>query len=248
MVNSRNFPAAQSWIDQDPSLTTEITEIFNDGTRFILVTQRGEDAGQVLIELDASGNSVNAISDTVIDVGRILRATTARARTRVSACSAAQHALVFQQAQGWVTSHKSSAAGPDGGNLACAWMVRRLICSALSMMIYDGDGTLGFGEFLVSNYPSSFAEDEVPAGGIIISPTEVTGSHRNVGHIGILGSPTGDDTRLIYSNSSSAAEWQQNRTLRSWRDRYEVAKGLEVLFFPIPDRNLGTCGSDFPDD
>jgi len=248
MTTLRNYPAIQSWIDQDPSLTTEATEFFVDGRRFVLVTQRGEDGGQVLIELDASGNPINAVSDTVIDIGRVSRVAAARARVSVPACSEPQHATVFQIAQQWADDRKSSAAGPDGGNLACAWMVRRLVCSALSMMIYDGDGTLGFGEFLRSNYRNEFPENEIAAGGIIISPTEGTGSNRNVGHIGILGPSTGDNTRLIYSNSSAAAEWQQNHTLRSWRKRYEETKGLDVLFFPVPDRNLGTCGSDFPND
>jgi hypothetical protein len=79
----------------------------------------------------------------------------------------------------------------------------------------------------------------VPHGGIIISPTQdVPGTKsRNVGHVGLLGQGNGNQ-RLVYSNSSSAAKFEQNYTVGSWRARYADTKKLDVLFYSLPIKSV----------
>jgi hypothetical protein len=78
----------------------------------------------------------------------------------------------------------------------------------------------------------------VPAGGIVISPT-VWQPERRTGHVGFLGKVVTGGSRLIYSNSSSAAKFKQNFTVDSWLARYRDQKRLPVHFFRLPSYSPG---------
>ncbi|HEY5363689.1 MAG TPA: hypothetical protein VIJ49_05770 [Aestuariivirga sp.] len=118
------------------------------------------------------------------------------------------------------------------------WAVRHIIKMATGRMVTNVDGTGDFAPQLKACFGKSFKEADVPAGSIIISPTEQSKSKRNIGHLGLVGDYTGDDSRLIYSNSSADALSEQNKTLKSWKAHYQDEKGLEVLFFPVPNNSI----------
>jgi hypothetical protein len=109
------------------------------------------------------------------------------------------------------------------GHLACAWAVNRIVNFALGQPIGGGLSTTAMGQVLKSK---DIAVDDIEpmAGMIIISPTE--GS--NIGHVGIRG-----EGGLIYSNSSSHGQWEQNKTIASWTSYYHDGKGLPVLHYQL---------------
>lgn len=121
----------------------------------------------------------------------------------------------------------SSADAPDtdGGNLACAWAVNRIVEMAIGHEVGGGLSTIAMHEALVNGSGTEVEDGEVaPPGSIIISPSE--GSKH--GHVGILGQ--GD---LIYSNSSGDALWEQNYTLERWEQHYKNGMGLDVLRYTV---------------
>lgn len=215
-----DYPDLQPFLDP----TAEGAAIERTGDDNYLVTLRGEEGGQFLLR--RTGGEVELLAaDNVVQFSR--EPTRERAAC-AGECTADQYTIVAQAIIDAV-DHFSSAAGPDHGNLACLWSVRHIVYNALGFWITHSDGTADFYPDLVACFGHDRPPDQVPAGGIIISPT--TGS--NIGHIGLLGTGQGD-ARLIYSNSSAAAMWKQNHTVGSWRARYHDLKHLQVYFFPLP--------------
>jgi hypothetical protein len=224
------------FIDPSPEYENSYSEFTQGGQSFLIVTQRGEnDGAQVMLRRSEDGRSWERVdSDTIVD-STVLSAARAAAPPPPGACaasSAADHATVHDLIVAQVGQF-SSASGPDHGNLACVWAVRHLVKQALNRAITQTDGTAVFDPELRQCFGAASADEaNVPAGGIIISPT--TGGV--IGHVGLLGPATGGTDRLIYSNSSSAALWKQNFTMAAWIQRYRVTKGLKVHFFPLPNR------------
>lgn len=205
------------------------------GEDYLIVTEvDGEEGGQHLFQVVPGGVPEYIASDTVILLDDILNPRPAGKRIP-GVCSASagdDHAKMHTRAKEAVGVFKSND-GPDNGNLACVWAVRHLAEDCLGREIHRSDSTTKFGQDLRACQLDDLEETDIPAGGIIISPTA-----REVGHVGILGEGSGK-SRLIYSNSSSRAEWQQNFTLGKWIDRYKRQKGLEVLFFHLPRYTTG---------
>lgn len=118
------------------------------------------------------------------------------------------------------------APGTSGGLLACAWAVNKVVRDATGRSV-DSDGGVSTIRMLdaLRNGRGTLvlADQPVPAGAIVISPTQGT-AH---GHVGIVGKGG-----LIYSNSSTLKRWEQNFTITSWRQEYG-GKQLEVLFFTV---------------
>ncbi len=223
------YPEVGNFIDKTDSYTLSARQIDSGGRQYLIVTQVGEvDSGQLLFEITGQGLSLKD-SDNAVIVGPRIDTFSPAAALRCEVSDPRDINAVFQESLEAVDRF-SSAAGPDGGNLACVWAVRHIAKKALGRWITRTDGTAVFDPELRRCFGSNIRERDVPAGGIIISPTE--GS--NIGHVGILGPVTGDDSRLIYSNSSSAARWKQNFTLKKWVARYHDMKGLKVNFYPIP--------------
>ncbi|WP_157212051.1 hypothetical protein [Sinorhizobium sojae] len=235
MSVEQRYPEIQPFLDDTTDYVNEGAEINVNGRRYLVVTQRGEeDSGQLLFEITERGLELRD-SDTAIDVLQRETATPTAAGVSCGPSDANAHRDVHSRAVEQVDRF-SSADGPDHGNLACVWAVRRIAHQVLGRWITRTDGTAIFDQELRACFGHTLQDDEVPAGGIIISPTETVGTRRNIGHVGLLGPHTGNGSRLIYSNSSSAAKWKQNFTLESWIARYRVAKGLKVRFFPLPLR------------
>ena len=125
---------------------------------------------------------------------------------------------------------ESSRNGPDGGNLACAWMVNKILDRAVGYKV-NGDSTTTMNQVFRSHVASGRAQ-QIPAsqaqpGDIIISPTTWTPT-RNTGHVGIVG-----ENGVVMSNSSSRARWEENFTAESWFRRYEQQKGLRTYIYRI---------------
>ncbi|MCO4783950.1 MAG: hypothetical protein KC646_16605 [Candidatus Cloacimonetes bacterium] len=134
------------------------------------------------------------------------------------------NATIFREAK--EALGESSAAGPDGGNLACAWMVNKILERSVGFKV-DGDSTSRMDTEFQALVSSGKAEkidvaDSRP-GDIILSPTGA-----KVGHVGIIG-----ESNEVYSNSSSAAEWKQNFTVDRWTSYYQGSRNLPVNIYRI---------------
>jgi len=125
---------------------------------------------------------------------------------------------------------ESSRSGPDGGNLACAWFVNKILRRTVGYTV-NGDGTSSMYTVFQSLERAGHAEripvENAQPGDIILSPTVWT-PRRNTGHVGIMGSGN-----QIYSNSSARARWEQNFSMSSWRDRYLRRKGLGLYIYRL---------------
>lgn len=120
----------------------------------------------------------------------------------------------------------SSAKGTEGGRLACAWAVNRMAQLALGRAIGGGLATAEMVKVLRAGHIPRNTPD---AGSVIISPSVYLDSGKKItGHVGILG-----DDNLIYSNSSSRAQWEQNYTTSSWNAYYRDDKGLSVEIYGL---------------
>ncbi|MBY5721243.1 hypothetical protein HFO33_32600 [Rhizobium leguminosarum] len=141
--------------------------------------------------------------------------------------------------------HLSSrnAPGTDHGNLACAWAVNRVTKMALGREIGGGLSTASMVVVLREKHKKA---DGIVSGCVIISPTvNLPNGRRNIGHVGIVGEvdESDKDRTKIYSNSSSAAEFQQNKSLKSWREKYKDEKGLTVEFYELDPARFPTAGA-----
>lgn len=237
---ARDYPELMPEVDQTPGMRTTYREQLRGGERYLVVTQTSEfESGQFLFRYDGT-RFRHVASDTVVDIERILEPKLKAALTGTCGPSSPEdHAKVAAE----MVRQKdqfSSADGPDGGNLACVWAVRHIAFIALERWITREDGTADFYPELKACMGAAHAIETLPAGAIVISPTEDTPSGRNVGHVGLLGpATTSGDERLIYSNSSSAALWKQNFTVKTWRERYVDRKQLKMFTYPLPLRSSG---------
>ncbi|WP_165410079.1 hypothetical protein [Rhizobium ruizarguesonis] len=136
----------------------------------------------------------------------------------------------------------ADAPGTQHGNLACAWAVNRVTEMALGREIGGGLATASMVVVLRNKHKKI---NKPVSGCVVISPT-VTGANgrRNIGHVGIVGvvDDSDDDGTKIYSNSSGAAEFQQNKTLKSWIGQYKTGKGLSVEFYELEPRLFPNAG------
>jgi hypothetical protein len=234
----QSHPEIAGYLDPTPGMENSVSHVVRNGREFVIVRQVSEFEGGVLVLEAAEGKFRPAIADNVVDLGDIDRQLEISARSLNCGPSPdADHATLaaFSQAQ---VGRFSSRDGPDHGNLACVWAVRNLAHQALDRWITRTDGTAVFYPELRGCMGPSLPQDEVPAGGIVISPTQQRpNGTSNVGHVGLLGPEVADaDDRLIYSNSSARAVWEQNFTLGSWRRRYVDQKGLEMHLYKLPLR------------
>jgi hypothetical protein len=144
------------------------------------------------------------------------------------------NAKMFASAKAFVGHSTSKIPGTDGGNLACAWAVNEVTRLALGKPIStngsnNGLSTDGIFDVLRTHHTKLNSANDASPGTIVIAPTEGP-KH---GHVGVVGStPGGINDTLVYSNSSSAARFEQNYTVGKFTSRY-TAKGLKVLFFVL---------------
>lgn len=247
----RQYPELSEFLDDSASFELTASEFQADGRRWLLVTQTGEfESGQLLFRIEG-GHLKPVRADSLLDLHPRYDDTEAAVTalepspaTDVAAVAVATLSSANQPGDAASATRYSTAAGPDGGNLACVWAVRYLVRRALGRWITRSDSTSEFTDSLLRGFGKSFEEADVPDGSIVISPTvwgsgSMRGRH---GHIGLLGARAGGD-RIIYSNSSARARWEQNFTLTSWRQRYQERKRLTVLFFPIPTLSGTVVGS-----
>ncbi len=249
MEGLQDFANAADFFDFDSDSDFTSSELYNNRQRYLLVTESSEDdGGQHLFEIEEDA-LMHVASDTIIDLGIIFgfsiefMASRKKNSLSCSVSSTEDHQAVHRMAKDLVGRY-SSKKGPDGGNLACVWAVRRIIQKALGRVVHKSDLTTTFENELDSCFPDDLKSEDVPPGGIIISPTtwkKVGGKvvRTGTGHVGILGEGKGN-RRLVYSNSSSRANWAQNFTLGSWNARYRDKKGLRVYFYPVPYYSLLT--------
>jgi lysozyme family protein len=234
------YPDLVRYLDEYSPRISSGEEVSLRGERFLIVTQAGQrDGGQIAFRIEDFRTLVPVLSDTIVDLGQIDKdAPDPGVSTGCGTSTDHDHRTVYNYMLSQVDRF-SSQDGPDGGNLACVWAVRHIVKNALGRWITRTDGTAAFAEELKACFGvPTFNENEVPAGGLIISPSRTIPGEprRRVGHIGILGEPNQGD-RLIYSNTSAYALWQQNFTLSEWINVYRHGKRLKVLFFPLPRRS-----------
>lgn len=244
---SKTYPEIQPYLDDTDDYEVSANETKVGDERVLIVTQRGIDGQQLYFKWNGDHFEFWD-NDTIVDSAESILSISPTTRTldaaaagmRCGPSSADEHRAVHDAAKAEV-GRFSSRTGPDRGNLACVWAVRHIVKPVLGRWITRTDGTAVFAPELLSCFGAAHAEANVKPGGIIISPTQnVPGSsRRNVGHVGILGAGNGD-ARLIYSNSSARAVWEQNFTLASWNARYRDRKRLKVLFFPLPLKSVPT--------
>jgi hypothetical protein len=231
-------PELADHLDPAPDLQNTARHIVRNGIEYLIVRQVSEfEGGQVLFEA-VDGTFRPVIADNSFDFADVDRQFEISSRSINCAPSPDDdHAKVAQRSQAQVGIF-SSSAGPDGGNLACVWAVRHIAQQALGRWITRTDGTAVFYPELRGCMGPSLAQEQVPAGGIVISPTKtLANGSRVVGHVGLLGAimPNAAE-RLIYSNSSAQALWKQNFTLKTWRQRYVDQKHLDMHFYKLPFR------------
>ncbi len=229
-------PELADYLDTTSDYTNTTAEFEADGKRWLLVTQKSEESGGQILFQYFGDQLLPVKADTIIDLNPSREnIDSLRARGLVGPAPEAEHVKVAATAREQVNVF-SSSNGPDHGNLACVWAVRKIVRKALGRTITRTDSTSVLAEELEASLGKSLDESAAPAGGIVLSPTNWSSLRRSVrhGHVGLLGPRVKDQDRIIFSNSSARARWEQNFTLSKWRRKYEDSSGLEVLFYPIP--------------
>jgi hypothetical protein len=234
----QSHPEIADYLDPTPGMENSASHVVRNGREYIIVRQISEFEGGMLVLEAVNGKVRPTMADNFLELGDIDRQFEISALSRNCTPSPADdHDKLAAHAHAQVDRF-STRDGPDRGNLACVWAVRHLAHQALGRWISRTDGTAVLYPELKGCMGQSLPQEDVPAGGIVISPTKTRpNGTRNVGHVGLLGPQTGDaDDRPIYSNSSARARWEQNFTLGSWRRRYVEQKGLEMHFYKLPLR------------
>ena len=239
----QQYPEIEEYLDNTDKYENAGTEFKQGNDRYLIVTQKGIDGQQLLFKWNGT-HFEYWDNETIID-NRLSASgwlsTDARPDATLATCGSSSdldHDKVYRYTLTQVNVFDFSS-GPDGGNLACCWTVRHIVFNALKRWITMTDGTMEFGQELRACFHVGADEASVPPGGIVISPTkDIPGTkRRNVGHVGVVGEGIGDQ-RLIYSNSSSLARFEQNFTVGSWTARYSKVKQLDVLFYPLPIKSV----------
>ncbi len=234
----------------DPDLPRELVrKVDAEGATYYVVRQAGEAEGGVVVVRQAPGSAPEVVVfDTVVaapDAAALPRGVAGELEALgvVAAPEADEEAFeafdeaarplatreqvrgrMFDRARGQVHKLDSSKApGTDGGNLACAWAVNRIASMALGREVGGGLSTTKMHGVLKGRH-FRIEEGEAKGGAVIISPTDP--AKRGHGHVGVMG-----DGGKIYSNSSKRARWEQNYSLRSWKERF--AGKLEIAFFDL---------------
>jgi hypothetical protein len=234
----KSHPELADYLDPTPGMENTVSQVVRNGRELIVVRQVSEFEGGMLVLEAVEGKLRPTVADNFLELRDIDRSFEITARSiNCGPSPQDDHAALSAHAQAQVDRF-SSSAGPEHGNLACVWAVRHLAFQALDRWITSTDGTAVFYPELKGCMGASLAQEQVPAGGIVISPTRTRpNGTRNVGHVGLLGPVAANaDDRLIYSNSSAQALWKQNFTLGAWRRRYVEGKGLEMHFYKLPLR------------
>jgi hypothetical protein len=231
------FPEVQEQLDPDLKIVSA-REKTEDGERKLEVFQRGEFEAEKSVflwngfewDLDPEEPDRKILPEGEQNLWR---------NTPCTKSTDEDHRLVY----GGMTDQvgRDTSLGPDHGNLACLWAVRMIVHDVLGRWITKSDYTLTFNEELRQCYDKLWSEAELLEGAIIISPTTVirlpNGKRRkSVGHVGLLSLRAPHGEREVYSNSSTLARWKKSHTLNTWREYYQVRKGLEVLYYPLPFR------------
>jgi hypothetical protein len=234
----QRHPEIADYLDPTPGMENTASQVVMNGRNYVVVRQVSEFEGGMLVLEDVDGKLRPAMADNFFELGDVDRQFEISALARGCGPSSGDDHETLAAHSLEQVGRFSSRNGPDRGNLACVWAVRHLAHQALARWITRTDGTAVLYPELKACMGPSLPQEEVPAGGIVISPTkERPGRARIVGHVGLLGPATlGADDRLIYSNTSARAVWEQNFTLGSWRRRYEEQKGLETHFYKLPLR------------
>lgn len=227
MADPKSYPELLPFLADDID-DIEVETVTNDGGSFLAVTATADDSTDQFLFAETP----DGLTDNTDQAGQIL-GTDLRLGGFQGAATTALHAQSLAAAQAEVGQFQTSA-GPGGGSLACVWSLRTILHNALGYWVTQSDGTDTFGAELQRDYQQPYTEDQIQGGGIIISPTKtVRGTKKRiVGHVGILGSGSGDG-RLIYSNSSRKKIWDQNYSIQTWKAR-RIPRGLPVLFYPLP--------------
>jgi hypothetical protein len=234
----KQHPELTGYLDPTPGLENRASHVVRNGREYLIVRQVSEFEGGMLAFERIDGAFRPTMADKLFELGHVGRDFDISSLSRNCGPGPADdHSKVAALSEAQV-GHFSSHNGPDGGNLACVWAVRHIAFEALGRWITATDGTAVFYPELRGCMGASPGQEQVPAGGIVISPTRTRpNGTRNVGHVGLLGPVVASaDSRLIYSNSSAQALWKQNFTLKSWRQRYVEQKGLEMHFYKLPFR------------
>ncbi len=226
-----DYPQVKALLD--PKGTVSNVETYQaGGESYVRVTSHFDDSegGQLLFKV-AGGNAEQIAADNVVDFPSSLP--TIQAKIAFSGTmSDADHAKVAAEAISQVDKFKTGD-GPDHGNLACMWACRHVVFFALNVWITKADGTATFFDELTKGGMKQEKPGDLPAGALILSPT----TSKGVGHVGLLGTGTGDG-RLVYSNHSPShpdpvARWEQNYTVKSFVD-FHAARHLDTFFYRLP--------------
>ncbi|MER9280705.1 hypothetical protein [Mesorhizobium sp. M0522] len=121
------------------------------------------------------------------------------------------------------------ARGTNGGRLACAWAVNRVVERALGRPILAGPSGLATANLVKVLRAKHVKVREPVPGCIVISPTQYH-PRANIGHVGVVGA-----NNDIFSNSSRQAKWVRNFTVDSWNRYYGDRKKLPVEYFRLDE-------------
>ncbi len=157
----------EPFLDKTDKYEVSIQPVTIGGVEHLRVKQVGDiDSGEMLLRRD--GASLTLAPDEALEAAA--RERTISAETVCGPSPAADHDKLFRHMLTQVNVFDSSE-GPDGGNLACVWVVRHIAKDALNRAITSTDHTGVFGRELRRCYATPFAQSDVLAGGIVISPT-----------------------------------------------------------------------------
>lgn len=123
----------------------------------------------------------------------------------------------------------STTAGPGGGNLACAWMVNRVLRDALGKTYGQDPDTVGaVRQALLSDGAQVVPVDEAAAGDLAVATTPggLRGAGGGTAHIGIYLTP-----HLILANSSRHRRFDGLWTPEAFARLYTF---YEVIRLPTP--------------
>jgi lysozyme len=139
--------------------------------------------------------------------------------------------LVFQAAKAADGTLDTDVPGTEHGNLACAWAINEVVRRALNKPIGGGLSTIAVCDILKHSHHEVDAS-QISPGSIIVSPTQGK-VHGHIGIVGDLAPGAAPDSRIIYSNRSSAHKFGHTYTIATWKARYATHLHLQVLFFNL---------------